>query len=451
MGAIHNGCKYLCVLDLKQAYASVPRGDLMRRLEGIFDGNLSAMVEAMLQRTVVETIGDETKLRREMTRGLPEGLPLSPSLFNLFIDPLAEGVTRANDGSGSNPLNLFADDILLLAPTPAVMQRLLDECASWARANGLTWGIQKCHALAAVGSAELPFLLAGEELRYSSIAEILGVQLAADGITEAATLELLRTAELRLQQIQAAGIRRPQVGSLRLRMIYAALIRPVWSYALHLTPMTDRVTRAAAQLIDKVTAWTYPKLQRHSRMRARRLFGLLDADVLRHQQLKAMAARMVEARVESAQLGSLENQATKKDEKMAHLLVEAAAWPRKAEEEQLGRWERIEEAKRRRRKVALGVDLQPHALWALPTGRHASCAANWLFGRYPKSKSAVKWFVGASAYATLDKTLRETFLKPVWDTSYLARVTQVLEYFSDYWPMPLRSRRLTNAVVEGGG
>lgn len=53
------GCMYVCVLDLRQAYASVPRGDLIGRLYSVLSKDLASMLEAPLVHSTVTTIGDE--------------------------------------------------------------------------------------------------------------------------------------------------------------------------------------------------------------------------------------------------------------------------------------------------------------------------------------------------------------------------------------------------------
>lgn len=118
--AIAGRCRYICVLDLGQGYASVPRGDLVGRVMGLLRHDLGAMVETMLVDTLVTTIGDEGDILRTMERGVPEGLPLSPCLFNVFIDALAVEVLLAVGGRWRNPLNLVADDIVVMAPTARI-------------------------------------------------------------------------------------------------------------------------------------------------------------------------------------------------------------------------------------------------------------------------------------------------------------------------------------------
>lgn len=130
-------------------------------------------------------------------------------------------------------MNLFADDIILMAPTTTDMQLLLSVCEEFARRNGLTSGITKCHALAASEDIQAPLVLDGQELAYVPSADYLGVNISGEGITDVATIERLCSAGARLRQLKASGIRRPKMGIERLRKVYGALVRPVWTYALY--------------------------------------------------------------------------------------------------------------------------------------------------------------------------------------------------------------------------
>lgn len=316
--AVTNGCKYICVLDLKQAYASVPRGDLLQRIEQRVDANLAKMIESMVYKTMVSTVGDEDNLVREMERGVPEGSPLSPALFNLFIDLLASEIETAVDGAFENALNLFADDIILMSPTATWMQRLLSICEAFAEESGLKWGLNKCHALRAAGAPNVTLLLDGSTLSYASSAEYLGVDLDAQGVTDAATLERICRAGARLRQLKAAGVSRPRLGGAQLRRVYGALVRPVWRYAIHLAPFSDRIERQAADLMHQVVDWIFPKLPKHSKRRAKRLLALEDADVRRFLQILSMRGRMENAHLMAQATGNAQEvMATSQDAAMA--------------------------------------------------------------------------------------------------------------------------------------
>lgn len=58
-------------------------------------------------------------------------------------------------------------------------------------------------------------------------------------------------------------------------------------------------------------------------------------------------------------------------------------------DEQLERWEKVKSSKvRRRRVVGDPNNIDRHPLWSLP-----SVKSHWLFGRFPKNRNAVRWFL----------------------------------------------------------
>lgn len=111
-------------------------------------------------------------------------------------------------------------------------------------------------------------------------------------------------------------------------------------------------------------------------------------------------------------------------------------------EDQFQRWQLAEDSRQRRRKVAASTHFEVHPLFLLPTRRHAACAANYLFGRYPSDKGAAKLYLGGPRYAAMDAWLKQAFQKPQWDRRDIARVTMALEGMSGFWPWPLKHRRM---------
>ena len=85
-------------------------------------------------RNLYQEVGSCVRLGEERTEwfdlevGLRQGCILSPILFSIFIDGLAEEVKKvggAKYGRSTVSLLLFADDVVLLAENHAMLQRML--------------------------------------------------------------------------------------------------------------------------------------------------------------------------------------------------------------------------------------------------------------------------------------------------------------------------------------
>lgn len=119
------------------------------------------------------------------TQGVLQGSPLSPWLFNLFVDGL---LYRLNTGDSSIPRCLFyADDGVVVPQTDREVQPLLDITLDWSRRNGLELNVGKCGF---VSQSQCPpsIHLGGEEIALVEEYPYLGFPVRADGIDFAAHL-----------------------------------------------------------------------------------------------------------------------------------------------------------------------------------------------------------------------------------------------------------------------
>lgn len=92
--ALRNGFRFIGILDLKDAYPSVPRAQLISVISKRLPANVVNMVSILLHADIISLIGDETKAKRELSRGVPEGSPVSPTFFNLYIDTLGRRLMK---------------------------------------------------------------------------------------------------------------------------------------------------------------------------------------------------------------------------------------------------------------------------------------------------------------------------------------------------------------------
>ena len=72
------------------------------------------MISHTLQTLTVATVGDDTKTEAKIDRGVTQGGPASPTLFNIFIDTLANALQKHLRNPNSEfPAHLYEDDIII--------------------------------------------------------------------------------------------------------------------------------------------------------------------------------------------------------------------------------------------------------------------------------------------------------------------------------------------------
>ena len=137
---------YLFFVDLRKAFDTVWHDGLMHRLAEVgIDGKMWRMIDKMYQGSSIRCVVDQARSRPiPCKRGVRQGCPLSPTLFNIMIDVLA----KKTQGIGGVPFDrenrqasedlqhlLFADDAVFFTETAEELQELIDcinkECQLW--------------------------------------------------------------------------------------------------------------------------------------------------------------------------------------------------------------------------------------------------------------------------------------------------------------------------------
>ena len=83
----------------------------------------------------------------KVSNGVRQGSVLSPSLFNVFMDELSCKLQTRNFGCSMNGKSfnhlMYADDTVLVAPSPNSLQKLLEECNNYVIEHSLVFNIKK--------------------------------------------------------------------------------------------------------------------------------------------------------------------------------------------------------------------------------------------------------------------------------------------------------------------
>lgn len=123
-----------------------------------------------------------------VTNGVRQGGVLSPFLYNVFVDDLSNLLTASSMGCfiGRFTNHLFyADDSVLIAPSPAALQKLIDICVSHAVENDITYNNGKTECMCILPKAlkdlRVPNVkLKDSNLKWVETKKYLGVLFTSD-------------------------------------------------------------------------------------------------------------------------------------------------------------------------------------------------------------------------------------------------------------------------------
>lgn len=192
--------KALCItsLDIAKAFDSVSHYSLARALRrlGVEDALATYILASYKGCTTSITCGPVTIPSLPVTRGVKQGDPLSPILFNAVIDELFDALPKYIGATvGNTLLNSlgFADDTCLISNTENGMRELLRVSQAFFTARHLRVNAAKCFSLVWRKDGKKKKLLALQEsvfsldgvaippVSHSTFLRYLGVIFAPDG------------------------------------------------------------------------------------------------------------------------------------------------------------------------------------------------------------------------------------------------------------------------------
>ena len=209
------------------------------------------MVKYFLQPQLIRTVGDPTNSWFIVNLGVAQGSPLSPTLFNIFIDVLARALEAVPRSSSSSPATLYADDVILLALNAGGLHGMLDICSNWASKAGMIWNTKIGKSMALFpdnpGNPE-SFTLAEKPLSRVYEADYLGVSITSEGISNSKSLSRVQTARERFKTLAKVGLHGRGLSPAWSLRIYKALVRPMFEYMIYMFPEDKKLADAVGTL-----------------------------------------------------------------------------------------------------------------------------------------------------------------------------------------------------------
>ena len=150
----------LAWLDIKEAFPSVSHHLMLFLMERLgLSGALLRVVEDIYSDATiaVRTGRDSYTPKIPQRRGVKQGCPLSPILFNIVLEGLLRRLFTSQAGYriGNTTVNAlaYADDVCVVAANKEEMQDLLDRCAAFADWADFRYNARKCGSLCIVNQS----------------------------------------------------------------------------------------------------------------------------------------------------------------------------------------------------------------------------------------------------------------------------------------------------------
>ena len=149
----------MITIDLTNAFGSVPHSlfiDTLTR-KGMPQSFIQIVKDIYTDNTTVIDVNGKRSEKVPIKRGVLQGCPLSPLLFNCCIDPLLTHIERYNkhdgisfeweDKSYTMTTQAYADDLVLIANSKEAAERMINSLETYCNMTGLVIAPKKCNAI----------------------------------------------------------------------------------------------------------------------------------------------------------------------------------------------------------------------------------------------------------------------------------------------------------------
>ena len=256
---------FACLIDIKNAYDTVPINAFIAKLELAGVNGKTIQLIRELYRTAQQKLHTHLGLSefiRQM-RGLRQGDPSSPIIFNIFINDIfnriEQGVAEAGisvEGLQERLLGLlFADDLVIWAETPDKLREMMHRITEWGNDNHMTFGISKCGVMGfgtgAFDEIKLQqFTLQTKLVPVVSVYKYLGVIITTEMDMEQMVSHRITLGLARLNAIRPTLRAQWLPIYFRVKIIKSMLI-PVLTWGAELWGLNPKLSEKLQSIIDK--------------------------------------------------------------------------------------------------------------------------------------------------------------------------------------------------------
>ena len=175
---------YIAALDLRDAFGSVPHEYIKFVLSEMqFPEEIIALISDSYDNgTAKVRVGSEESDTINIHKGVKQGCPLSPLIFNFCMNPLLSKLEQEGEGYSIDDdctlkVQAYADDIILFSSTREGLQNNLNIVDNFMKYAKVTVNTSKCHTMSYVIRncrrvyEEAPFQIAGDDIPVCDLSE----------------------------------------------------------------------------------------------------------------------------------------------------------------------------------------------------------------------------------------------------------------------------------------
>ena len=252
---------FACFVDFKKAFDSIPREKLWSKLNNIgINGLFLSSIRGLYSNTQYAVCTENgTTDWFQVNTGVKQGCVLSPTLFNIYINDLPVSLREVNApisfGNIKIDALLYADDLVIIADSPRILQNKLNSLTSYCNLWNLSINPDKTKTVHFRNNRKpldsKIFKCCNAYITYTDKYKYLGVifteHLSLKATIEATSISASRAASLLICKSRTSGNFNYNVYS----KIYESLILPVINYSSFLWGFKsyDQVNKIQFKLI----------------------------------------------------------------------------------------------------------------------------------------------------------------------------------------------------------
>jgi exonuclease III len=264
----HGSNMYVAFLDVSKAFDRVRYATLFEKLSRKLPGILLRLLIAWYSsQTACILWAGFTSDPFDVLNGVRQGGVLSPLLFNVYIDDLSISLNAIYAGCclGKSLINhlLYADDIVLFAPSAKGLQKLLDACTLFAAEHDVIFNQTKSQVMLIQSYqpsyANLCFRLSNMILSFTSHYKYLGHLITSDLCDDDDISKQIRSLYARANMI----LRKFSAASVQTKVVlFNAFCSPIYGCQLWHNYRKESLNRLrvaynnALRLLLKMPRWT---------------------------------------------------------------------------------------------------------------------------------------------------------------------------------------------------